>query len=626
MWELAGRTTASPCAGTPGETRPPGGRCGRPNDPHGGALPGPKQAAPGTPLPAAAAPALVARRALKKRYDKSDLDGTDSAYLCLFCYEPLYIDACATKEVCFNRECVCYVSRGEISGNIAEHDGPRHAKKLYEESVREFYKFDRQFLLQMIHSTRAAESEKLFRKGGMRLGILLSLDLLMTQLDGDAVWGGSRDYRACCEAFDDYYKNFEMVQLAEDICSKYYVTDSRLPPFVIKYYNAFMEVLKTYGIVNNNYDRDACAVSLPFGHIDSRSAGDPPKDAFDFLAFYENSLTLAGALAHAFKMRRTSSKIYAHPFVSADFVTLLSLWATCLPSHGRSITVGELRKTYEGAVKVNKMNGKFEQFLANYTSAKTYAPILVFDGEKYHFDYPSLLLYLIYMFSSNRLRSGRQTVTGQAFYTKMRQNTARSFEDEIRQKLLDGGFDVRPGPGEKPFRPSFDNVRKEFDCVAVDRERKIIVIVEAKYEDMAPSSMSAGTMVDQLVLNRKTGLLAHAKKHHSRRKFFRRHFDGMGQRGLDLPGDFIDYTVYTLLVTKHEPLISRHMAVDILSYEKFLSIDFRSPSARDDLDGAAGGLPGRPPGAATAGGPARPAREGGGGAGSPRQPGRGRRG
>ena len=100
----------------------------------------------------------------------------------------------------------------------------------------------------------------------------------------------------------------------------------------------------------------------------------------------------------------------------------------------------------------------------------------------------------------------------------------------------------------------------------------------------------------------------------------------MRRRGLDLPGDFIDYTVYTLLVTKHEPLISRHMAVEILPYEKFTSIDFRSTTARDDLDGAAGGLPGRQPGAAATGGPARPAREGGGGAGSLRRPGRGRRG
>ena len=600
-------------------------RAPAPGDHAGKAPPKRESAAPGPPPPAGAAPAPAARGAQRRRYGKSDLAGTDSSYLCLFCYEPLYIDMATMIEACLNRGCTCYTGRGEITGNLAEHDGPRHAKKLCAESVREFRKFDRQFLLQKIHEARAAECAKFFRGDGMNIGILASLDHLLTQLHGNAEWGDSRDSRACRAAFDDYYEKFEILQLAEDICSKYYVTNANAQPLVIKYHHAIREFFKTLGIVSGD-DRQNRAATLPFYHIDKKSMDDPAKSVFDFEAIYKNSLPLANALNHAFKMRYSTSKMYAYPDRSADFAALLSLWTTCPPGSAGTVTADRLREIYDGTVKKNKMDGDFDQFLEDCTSGKRYAPILIFDGEKYRFDYAALLLYLVYMFSNNRLRSGTQTEAGRTTHDKRRHAAADYFEDQIRQKLRDDGFDVYPRQGGKPFRPSFDNERKEFDCVAVDRERKIIVIVEAKYEDMAPSSMSAGTMVGQLVLDRKTGLLAHAKKHHTRREFFKRHFDGMGQRGLDLPGDFIDYTVYTLLVTKHEPLISRHMAVDILSYEKFMSIDFRSPSARDDLDGAAGGLPGRPPSAAATGGLARPAREGGGGAGIPRRPGQGRRG
>ena len=538
----------------------------------------------------------------------SDLAGTDSPYLCLLCYEPLYVGAATMEEACLNRGCASYTPKGEMFGNIAEHDGPRRARKLFLESVRRFCKFSRRFALQKIHEARAAECTNLLCGDGMDITFVASMDHLAMQLCANTVWGGSEDHRGWRAALDFYCENFDRRLFIEDICSKNYVANPRGQPFVMKYHYVLSDFFKAHGIVSGD-GRHTHASSLPFAHIDKKSAKDAPMSMHDFGAIYKNSLPFVGALNHVFKMRDSVSKMHGYPARSADFVALLSLWTACPPGFAGIVTASGLREVYEGAARKNKMDRNLGQFLEDYTSGKKHAPILIFDGEKYHFDYATLLLYLVYLFSNNRSRSGTQTEAGKTVYGRMRQVAASQFEAEIRQKLRGDGFDVRPRPDGEPFRPSFDNERKEFDCVAVDRDRKIIVLVEAKYEDMAPSSVSAGTMVGQLVLDKKTGLLAHAKKHHSRRKFFKRHFDGMGQRGLDLPGGFLDYTVYTLLVTKHEPLISRHMAVDILSYRRFMSIDLGSPSARDSLDGAAGGPPSRPLGAGTAGGPARSVHE-----------------
>ena len=595
-----GLRASEPPAAFPKKAAAPGG--------HAGKAPSSRErAAPGAPPPAGAAPAPAARKEPRKRYGRSDLAGTDSQYLCLLCYEPLYVGTATMEEACLNRGCASYTYKGEISGDIAEHDGPRRARKLCLESVRRFCKFSRRFALQKIHEARAAECASLLCGDGMDITTVASMDYLAMQLCTNTAWGGSEDHRDWRAALDFYLENFDGRLFIEDICSRNYVANPRGQPFVMKYHHALSDFFKAHGIVSGD-DRHTRASSLPFAHIDKKSAGDAPMGAHDFGAIYKSSLPFAGALKHVFKMRYSVSKMHGYPARPADFAALLSLWTACPPGYAGTVTASELRKVYEGAARKNRMARNFGQFLADYTSGKTHAPILIFDGERYHFDYATLLLYLVYLFSNNHSCSGTQTEAGKAVYGRMRQVAASQFEAEIRQKLRGDGFDVRPRPDEGQFRPSFDSERKEFDCVAVDRDRKIIVLVEAKYEDMAPSSTAAGTMVGQLVLDRKTGLLAHAKKHHTRWKFFKRHFDGMGQRGLDLPGGFSDYTVYTLLVTKHEPLISRHMAVDILSYKRFMSIDLGSPSARDDLDGAAGGPPSRTTGAGTAGGPALHAR------------------
>ena len=568
----------------------------------------PKKAQPGPPLPAGAAPGRPARGAQRKRYSKSDLVGTDSLYLCLFCYEPLYVGTDTAEEACFNRGCVCYASKGEIPGNLARHGGLRHAEKLCTKSVREFCRFSREFVFQKIHETRAAECAGLFRNDGMNINTVASMDHLAMRLHANTTWGASRDRRAWRAALRSYCDNFDMRLFIEDNRYKNYIANPNGQSFVIKYHHALNAFLKTHCIISVG-DKDARTGLLPFQHIDKESAGGAPKSMFDFGAIYKNSLSFAGALNHVFKMHHSTSKMYGYPAGSEEFVALLSLWLSCPPGYAKTVTEDELREVYEGATRKNKMAGNFGRFLEDYASGKAHAPILIFDGNVYRFDYATLLLYLVYLFSNNSSRSGTQTKAGRAALDKMRQVAARRFEAVVRQKMRADGFDAHPREGGKPFRPSFDGRRREFDCVAVDRGRGIIVLVEAKYEDIAPSSAVAGNMVNQMVLDKKGGLLAHAKSHHSRREFFKRHFGDMGRHGLCLPGGLLDYTVHALLVTKHEPLISRHMSVAILSYEKFMSIDFRSPSVRDELDGAAAGPPPGPPGAGAAGGTARPAHE-----------------
>ena len=538
------------------------------------------------------------------RYAKSELEATDSDYLCPFCHDPLYVNDRTAEEACFNRACPAYVDRGELSEYIGSQGWAQNAGKQCAEGMRQFYKFERAFLLQMLLEARARESVELFQDKATSCNIVSSIDYLLTRLDRGAAWGCSKDAPSCIRALQQHHENFNVLLVAERFCSKYYISTACDGLYIVKYDRALEKFHKTLGIVNeeNRRDRTGCH---SFDFVDRKSSGRPIEDAFDFETICRSYSAAMSQLNHTLKMGHVVSQIHQYPAGSEDFVALLSVWMQCTPGTANSITAKGLRELYHIVIEKNKMRGDFDQFLADYTSGREYAPILVFDGEKYHFEYHDLLFYLMYLLSSNRTLSGGQTETGQAICGGMRQAAASAFEEHIRQKLRNGGFEVRPAPGQPQLRMSFDNTKMELDCMAVDRAKKVIVLVEAKYEDIAPSSKAGTTMVDQMVLDRRRGLLGHAKRHHERRRLLKRHFGSLKDFGIDLPGSFFDYIVHAVVVTKHEPLISRHMGVDIISYERFGSADFRR---RGSLTCPASAstppqAPGAPPNAAPGSGP-----------------------
>lgn len=503
-----------------------------------------------------------------------DSPDTDSDYLCPVCHEPLYVDASANSDLCFNGACPAYTGRGEITENIYDHEGPRHAEALLRQSVQDFCGFTGKFLMTRLYRERTHWFASFLKGGGLHNGVVSAIEYLMTQLAGNTAWGTSKDEQEYRAKFAAYHQNFGVVQLVEILSSKTFFITPAGKLFVVKYHDALEKFRNSVGIASRPGMENRAGLHT-FSHIDEKARGGPTDHVFDFEKLYKNFAPNIITLSHMFRAGRTVSKMHMYPSESAEFVALRSLWKECKPNQLGTIARDELRRIYEGAVAKNGMCGDFERFLKDYASGEEYAPVLVFDGEVYHFDYPTLLLYMAYIFSNNRTRSGIQTEAGSVTHGKTRQEASVHFEAEIQRVLRAAGFETHPEPEGKKFAPSFDGERREFDCIAVDHGKKIVVLLEAKYRDISPSSTAGATLVGHLVLDRQSGLLAQASDHHERRRFFTRHFSRMKEFGLRLEGCFLDYTIHTLMVTKHEPLISLHKSVRIVSYDKFKSIDFR---------------------------------------------------
>lgn len=507
------------------------------------------------------------------RYDRSELYGTCSKYLCLSCYDPIYIDIDDGRDLCLNAACVTYESQGEISEKIDEHDGPQEAGARLRRSIVDLRRFSKKLLLGNLYLARRGMCMSLLRGNGLNVFAVAAIDYLLTQLGG-ATRGDSNDVSALRSALDRYHRDFLIWQFLELLHSKTIITTPDGKPYISKYFFALERFQNAHGIVSASNQKGRADL-YPFSFIDRKTWEEPGKDAFDFDRMYKNSTQLASSLNLVFNISHVASNIHRYPSRPEDIAALRSLWELCRFGWPERIDRTRLREVYHDAVGKAGMRGDFDRFLQDYASGEEHAPVLVFDGEAYWLDYSTIFLYLVYIYSNNRTRSGVQAVAGRVTHGKKRQEAALEFEAQVRQKMRGDGFDTYPRRDGEQLAPSFGGERREFDCIAVDRERKIVVLIEAKYRDPPPTSTAGADLVDRLVLDKRGGLLGQAKDHHQRRQFFVRHFSGMKERGLDLEGCFLDYTIHTVLVTKHDPPISRHKSVRIVSYDDFLSIDFR---------------------------------------------------
>ena len=168
------------------------------------------------------------------------------------------------------------------------------------------------------------------------------------------------------------------------------------------------------------------------------------------------------------------------------------------------------------------------------------------------------------MIGRNRRKVEGQKGSGEDRIIKKKQQAARIFEEYIRRHLRECGL---KGPDE-PLVVSEQNEKHEYDVIGTKEESKEIVLVEAKYRDFSPSSLTGKTLIQQELFDEDSGLLVEAIKHQARLEFFYKYFDRF-KRELSLESPLDQYRVSAWIVTKHPPLISKYRQVSVVVYDEF---------------------------------------------------------
>lgn len=159
--------------------------------------------------------------------------------------------------------------------------------------------------------------------------------------------------------------------------------------------------------------------------------------------------------------------------------------------------------------------------------------------------------------SLGQIRSGARDINSK------REEANNIFENRIREQLIKARFIVL----EKELKVRERNEEHEYDVIGVSEEKLKVLIVEAKYRDFSPSSISGKTLVMQEFLYQDR-LLDWAFDAQSKLDFFQK-FGERFQRELSLEKVANHYDMSVWIVTKHRPQISKFRDVNILDFFEF---------------------------------------------------------
>ena len=143
----------------------------------------------------------------------------------------------------------------------------------------------------------------------------------------------------------------------------------------------------------------------------------------------------------------------------------------------------------------------------------------------------------------------------------MRGRAGQEFERWIRIGLRDVGFTCSDRPVE---------VRYEYDVIGINEVKKTIILADAKYRDINPSSLTSENLIRQ-ELTADGALLDEAARQQDRLEYFRANPE-LFEEFIKPERAWREYAVLSFVVTKHVPLISKYKETSVLRAQEFLNL------------------------------------------------------
>jgi len=241
------------------------------------------------------------------------------------------------------------------------------------------------------------------------------------------------------------------------------------------------------------------------------------------------------------------------------FGWLMQTWAknelSIIPTEKQGKEIADIQRHFDSQAK-----GKYsaQNFFATYVDSAELVPIVVRTPEGILMDHHTLLFFLIYLQGCPDPEKPAIKKRGQIIQD-MREKVGEKFESWLRDEIRSRGF-------AGPETAVIENY--EYDIIAISEEINTIIIADAKYRDMAPSSFTGTNLLRQELLG-DHALRYEADRQQKRLEYFRDNIERF-TRHLKPKQPWGDYSVHSFLVTKQIPLAHRYKEVKILPATVFL--------------------------------------------------------
>ncbi len=487
-----------------------------------------------------------------------------SDYLCSSCKSPLYVEIGKdpVEAVCPNLNCGLHpkdltfldLTKAET---LKKEFGER-AKTIYDRIA----KTNRTIFINYIYGERLSITKEVLTTGKVGFRKWLAIDDLLVHLSKFPPTGQEKDLLKFDALLTDYIDLFESLCTIENVSNERYLISTDKKTYMIKYWKIILEFYESHGIVAG-MDKAATQV-LTYGEIDNavKEKVDLTYET-DWGKYFQQMFDFAINLGYMFDSQYVTSKQHNYNPTGLDITALLGLFFSTGQYIERWSMDGIIKHFVNNAIAAKASQESFENFYNKYISGQSLAPLIVYDGESCLFDRFTLFCYLLYLIKTNKRLSAGQTSLGSSNIAAKREEASLVFEDRVRARLRESGYFVP----DKSIIAREESEEHEYDAIGVNEKEKKIVIIEAKYRDFSPSSISGRTLVKQELLG-EDRLLEWVVDANDKLKFFLSHADKF--KGLlKFQDSLSDYSITMWIVTKHTPLIYSYQMVNVIPFSRF---------------------------------------------------------
>jgi hypothetical protein len=500
-----------------------------------------------------------------------DYNNFDSDYLCPYCGGLLYLDTATPPiDVCINKDCQLWPRDFNSLLDATEAEQPRIYREIQDKEkllIDEIHRWKPGRLTRYAYKDRRELITLFFTKGIMPLidrFIALGELLLMTnKYPCEGTIDDMSRFRLLLENVQRWsrdQRNLEDVQNKKIVFGR---TESGLKPLFIKYTEAFVQFQKQIGLVSN---KELPSNESLFPYKDLEAAITPE---LDFARMTDGKEILERfwilSLQSRYWLRehyRTKSQYDYRPDVldfSVLFGWLMQTWHKdelfLISIEKQEKEMADIQRHFDSQCK-----GRYsaQKLFSTYVDSAELVPIVARTREGILMDRHTLLFFLIYLQGcpdpeEPAIRKREQVIED------MRVRVGEKFESWLRQELRSRGY---AGPEAAVIE------HYEYDILAISEEKKAIIIADAKYRDMAPSSFTGTNLLTQELLGNHA-LQYEADRQQKRLEYFKQNTERFA-RYLEPKKPWGEYEIHSFLITKQIPLAHRYKEIRILPAAEFL--------------------------------------------------------
>lgn len=491
-----------------------------------------------------------------------------SDYLCYACGGILYCDLeDASHQYCINSSCP-YCNHTFTVLDPSAEASPQLHKELKEEEARLVALVEscnHEALAMYIYGMRLTLVDSAVTRGVMpSIQMWHALGDLLILMNAHPPRGSDRSNTTFDLIVKLGYRRSKHLNFIEDVENGRYkilqLPRGQTQVVQMKYLLPLYDMLKAYGLAASG-KLDSPDL-FKFEDIDELVISDVDLEpGVDMADFFNSLWPYVITLRYGFGLHYRTSLQYRYtparvdiPYLLGIFHSLKSKEPVFLPKENLSRHFSRYQEYTQGRT--------FDQLMAEYAESQEKVPIMVPVGNRVISDPLTLLYFIIHLhgqaIENDRLSIGRDIAL-------MKKKGADFFEAKVRKELHEHGY---TGPD------SVVKVKYEYDVLGISEAKKRILVIDAKFRDIAPSSISAHTLVKQELMEPKEGLLDETEAHAVRVDYMKQNL-GMFKQHLKPVSDIHAYRIRAYVVTKHTPLISQYKGIDILSLADLVGRELR---------------------------------------------------